>query len=36
MILITHDDSDIRELGGDVVHLDEGRLADPSTFSNRA
>jgi molybdate transport system ATP-binding protein len=26
MILITHDDGDVRELGGDVVYLNEGQL----------
>ncbi len=29
MILITHDDSDVRALGGDVIYLNEGRRADP-------
>ncbi len=33
MILITHDENDVREFGGDVVYLNEGRLADPSTLS---
>jgi molybdate transport system ATP-binding protein len=28
MILITHDDSDVRELGGDVFYLNEGRPTD--------
>ena len=32
MILITHDESDVRELGGDVVYLNEGRRADSSTL----
>jgi molybdate transport system ATP-binding protein len=31
MILITHDENDVRELGGDVVHLCEGKVASTST-----